>query len=147
MSILKIDDDENISVGALRRYIGLHEDLNQNNVVLLPKYFDARGRYQAPLVDVQSPSGIAQFWAGRRSMFSAYKLKVRNLSWREDNVVAYLHWDFLGQKGTHKMAFSGASEITFTDKGKILSHIDVYDPTVFAERWPLVGGWLKNRLK
>ncbi len=145
MSILKIENDEDICVRALREYAAFHESLTEISIVLMPKFFDAKARYQAPLADCQGKEQITRLWASRLARFHDYKLKPRHTLWDENGSTAFVHWEFIGKTGHKRVSFGGFSEITFNLKGKILSHIDYYDPFVFAYDWPVIGGWLKEK--
>lgn len=135
MSILKIDDDENICVRALREYLALHEKLDDRHIVLMPKFFDARARYQAPLIECQGKEAIGRFWAERRASYKSYRLKVRHQWWDEEAQTGFAHWEFMGKRKGRTVSFTGYGEITFTPQGKILSHIDTYDPFAGVTGW------------
>ena len=147
MSILKIEDD-NPSITALRQYVTFHESLTVQTASLSAKYFDDSARYQAPMNDIQGRRSIAEHWVEHREMFDSYKLKAQHVMWTDEGQTAFVRWDILGVRQGRKMSVSGVAEITFTLQGKIISHIDYYDPLrAYLYDVPMLGGLLKSRHK
>ena len=147
MSILKIEEDD-ICKAALRRYVTFQETITDKTASLSAKYYEDDARYQAPLRDIAGRREIAGFWLNHRTIYTAYKFKTQQIFWSEDGQTAFVRWDFLGTKQGKSISVSGMSEITFSLKGLIISHIDYYDPLrAFLYDVPVLGGILKSRLR
>lgn len=118
-------------VRALEDYVIFFEKLNRRSVKLIDKHVAPGVRFKDPFNDVHGADAMRYVLEHMFTQLHQPKFKVHDVAWGREEHVAYLKWTFkyTWPKTGAKDSFEGMSQVTFGPKGKIVEHIDFWDPT------------------
>lgn len=109
--------------------------------------FASTARFRDPFNDVR---GVAAIQAVFRHMFEQCRQpRFEVLDIAEHGELAYLRWRFHFTLDSGNHCVEGVSRVRFDAAGRVLEHIDYWDPAALYEGLPLIGRplrWLRKRL-
>ncbi len=107
-------------------------------------YFDEYSSFEDPFQRVQGFESIHHIFVDMYEKLYIARFIVDEVISNDD--VTYLRWTFhYARSSTHKMdSFIGVSRVTFSEDGKVKSHIDYWDAAQHVyEKVPLLGSILR----
>lgn len=133
------------------RYAEFFSALTPSDLQRLADFFDQQAHFKDPFNDVIGIDSISRVFDDMFERTQSPKFTV--IEWMvNDDGVAYLRWTFsftapmLGSQ-----QFEGISRVVFNDQGKVIEHVDYWNPAEeIYEKIPLLGSLmkvLKNKLK
>lgn len=136
-----------------QRYIDFFEQLTEQALTNITDLFSTDARFKDPFNDVRGVKSIHKIFAHMFDQVRAPSFKVSYAAVDDlgKDDVLLLVWDFtfLSQKG-QQYQWQGSSKVLFDEEGKVLEHIDYWDPAeALYSKIPVVGGvinWLRQRL-
>jgi steroid delta-isomerase len=129
---------------ALKKYVAYFEALTPQRLALLGSYFERNARFKDPYNDVEGLQNIRAVFDHMYRQTENPKFKVAYAALCEDGHTALLRWDMLFYMKGKKQVISGASEVIFSDKGLVASHIDYWDTGAYVYRKvPVLSGIIK----
>ena len=135
---------------TLQDYIAYYEGLNARNIRIIEKLAEPSMAFKDPFNDVRGVDAVEKIFAHMFTVTDNPKFHVRDYTWSEDNSSVYLKWDFTFERKGIAHHVPGLSEVNFSDRGLINSHIDYWDSgEYFYAKLPIIGaviGWIKNKL-
>ena len=109
--------------------------------------FAPEARFRDPFNDVKGIAAIQRVFRHMYEQCDNPRFEV--VEFVERPRLAYLHWLFRFSRGEVNYEVAGVSRVEFDDEGRVVSHIDYWDPTQLYDRLPLIGRamrWLRGRL-
>lgn len=131
-----------MSAPHVQHYIDCFERLTPATLGVLMQCFAERARFVDPFNDVSGRLAIA-------AVFEHMFATCDNPRFQVDEQVGddrrcYLRWTFNFASGSKRRAIEGVSRVLFDDQGRVLEHIDYWDPArQLYETIPLLGPLLR----
>ena len=142
---------------VLAKYIQYYETLTRRSIRLIEKVAEPGMAYKNPFYDVAGIDAVENLLAQLFARGENPKFKIRDYSWgqnagpEEGGETAYIRWGFSGDFKGKRRYIEGMSEVLFSRRGLVLSHIDHWDAGAQVyEQIPVLGAvirWAKGRLK
>ena len=136
---------------ATDRYCAFFESLSPQSLEKLDDYFDASAHFKDPFNDVR---GIAQIRRVFVHMYTqVHEPAFEILDSMSDGDISFMRWrfSFSLRKQGEVIRADGVSRVMFDANGKVVEHIDYWDPVEGVYRHlPVFGSafrWLTRRLK
>lgn len=134
----------------IHAYASLFHGLTSARVDELEPFFTPKARFRDPFNDVIG-------WPSIRAIFThMYRVcpepGFEVLEWARTGNVAFIHWRFTNGPPGRRMSLNveGLSRVEFDQSGRVVSHMDYWDPAAgIYERIPLIGAlvrWLRRRI-
>lgn len=133
-----------------QRYGQAFEQLTPHNLDDLLNLFDEQARFVDPFNDVTGKAAIATVFKHMFEKADNPRFEVHNIAVNED--ITFLSWTFYMQFNQKPKVFSvlGSSQIRINQNGKVIEHIDFWNPCEgLYEKLPLIGvffRWLRRRM-
>lgn len=135
---------------TLQDYIAYYEGLSPRNIRLIEKLAEPHMEFKDPFNAVRGLDAVEAIFEHMFAKTENPKFKVRDYVWSDDNMSAYLKWDFTFLSKGKKHHIPGMSEVSFGDRGLIISHIDYWDSgEYFYAKLPVIGSiirWVRGKL-
>lgn len=135
---------------CLREYAGFFENLVPEDLDRFDQVFSPDARFKDPFNDVHGVEAIRRVFEHMYTQCSDPRFTVSDYCGRGDR--GYLSWcfSFTRKSGLETVSLEGLSRVSFDDHGRVLEHIDYWDPAeqVYA-RLPVIGwiiGMIRSRL-
>ncbi len=135
--------------GPLATYAAAFENLDRESLPCLLALFHPDAHFRDPFNDVRDVAAIGRIFDHMFEQLEAPRFRVLEQVPGEDGV-AWLRWVFACRLGGRELEIEGASRVTFGADGRVVEHLDYWDPAgqLYA-RLPLIGPvvrWLGRRL-
>ncbi len=115
----------------LMNYIEFWERLSARSIPLIEQVAHPGIRYIDPHHNFGGAERLSKHLEERFETFERIKFKCTNFAWgeRDSGNTAYMRWELLAQRKKHETHMSGIAELTFSEEGKVISHIDYWHGT------------------
>lgn len=133
---------------TLREYLSFFETLQPASLTEVDRYFASDVHFKDPFNDVVGHDALRKIFNHMFTTTESPKFSIDG--WMCDGRMASIRWRF--SCGLQELAidFPGMSFVRFNDQGKVVEHIDYWDPAEgIYEKIPLLGGlmrYLRRRL-
>ena len=135
---------------TLQDYIAYYEGLNPRNIRIIEKLAEPHMEFKDPFNKVRGLDAVESIFEHMFQAVDSPKFKVVDSVWADDNMSAYLKWNFTFLRNGKKHHIPGMSEVSFGDRGLIISHIDYWDSgEYFFAKLPVIGAiirWVQKKL-
>lgn len=136
---------------VLQDYIAYYESLSPRTLPLLETMAEPGMTFQDPFNTVRGVDVVMRIFEHMFESVETPKFRVLDYGWSERGQSAYIKWIFgYSLKGLYR-EMEGMSEVTFSQGGKIASHVDYWDAaTYFYEHIPILGAvirWVKGKMR
>lgn len=135
---------------TLQDYIAYYERLSPRNIRLIEKLAEPSMQFKDPFNDVRGVDAVEKIFEHMFENLDNPKFKVTTYMWADDNMSAYIKWDFTFNRKGAAYHIPGISEVSFGDRGLINSHIDYWDSgEYFYAKLPIIGAvirWVRGKL-
>lgn len=129
----------------LREYAGYFETLTPERLDGLCELFADNARFRDPFNDVHGIAAIRGVLEHMYRVCPAPRFKV--LDRALTGHTAFIRWRFMDGRGAGRrlaLEVEGVSRVEFGPDGRVLLHVDYWDPSAqLYERLPLLGGVLR----
>ncbi len=141
-----------MSEQALRRYVDFFESLTPNRLVEMEEVFAPEARFSDPFNDVFGVEAIEGVFRHMYATTEGARFEV--IEAVAGSEVCFLFWRFYflprGKSG-FPWCIEGTSRVRFDRHGKVVEHIDYWDPAMqLYARLPVIGAlmrWLRRRFQ
>lgn len=133
-----------------QRYAQAFEQITASNLDTLMELFSEDARFVDPFNDVTGKAAIRSVFEHMFEKTDNPRFEVHNIAVNQD--VAFLSWTFYMQFKQKPDVFSvlGSSQIRINEHGKVIEHIDFWNPCEgLYEKLPFIGAlfrWLRRRM-
>lgn len=133
---------------ATRRYVRFFETLTPAALAELDRYFAPDARFKDPFNDVRGPLAIGRVFEHMFENTQTPRFLIEG--WICEADTSCIRWQFRCKLQGMAIEFKGMSHVRFDSEGKVVEHIDYWDPAehIYA-KLPLLGGlmrYLRRRL-
>lgn len=120
---------------AVSRYIEFFNNFSASDLDRFETYFQSNARFRDPFNDVRGIEAIRRIFAHMYKPCPKTRFIVHDHA--ISGMTAYLHWGFDCNKEMH---IDGLTKVTFADDGRVIAHLDYWDPAAeIYEKLPLIG--------
>lgn len=131
-----------------QEYARFFETLTPAALGRFAEIFAVDARFRDPFNDVQGVTAIQGVFAHMFHQCDAPRFEVTEIV--EQGRIAYLRWIFRFDSRGATRRIEGVSRVEFDARGRVVSHLDDWDPAAqLYEHLPLLGvllRWLRRRL-
>ncbi len=130
---------------ALERYVGVMEGLRADHLETLDTVYARAVRFVDPFNDVQGIEAVRAVFAHGFSQCPGMRFVVQSRAVDGDR--ALLRWRMLCDASPGGLSIEGMSELVLGADGRVVEHVDYWDPAAqLYERVPVLG-WLMRRIR
>ena len=130
----------------LEEYIQFFETLSPRSLKLIDKVVAPGVRFQDPFNDVLGSDEMQRVLGHMFTQVEDPRFKVHDYAWGKNEDTVFLKWTFFYALKSGRQSFEGVSEVAFDMQGKVVSHIDYWDPTTpVYKRIPILG-WMISKV-
>lgn len=127
---------------AVERYIGFFENLSPQSLGMLERLFEDDARFKDPFNDARGVEAIRRIFEDMYEHCDEPRFRVDDVAC--DGSTCFLGWTFDFRRGQHDMTIDGVSRVRFNEVGRVVEHIDYWDPaSQIYEGIPLLGGLMR----
>lgn len=127
-----------MSTAQLHRYIRFLENLQVASLQELGAFFDESARFIDPFNDARGHVAIRRVFEDMFARCEAPRFVVDEAT--GDDAVAYLRWRFSFGPAMNRRRIEGVSRVQFGTDGRVVEHVDYWDPArQLYETVPLLG--------
>lgn len=131
-----------MNLPALQNYIALYESMTPDSLDRLERYFSPEVRFKDPFNDVIGVDAIRGIFEHMYHTLDQPEFSVNTQAM--SGATAFLLWEFRFRLRSRNYAFTGTSVVDFDEAGKVVSHIDYWDPAEHIySHIPVLGRVLK----
>ncbi|MFW6021747.1 MAG: nuclear transport factor 2 family protein [Guyparkeria sp.] len=132
-------------VAALERYVGVMEGLRVDRLDALATVYAADAHFVDPFNEVRGIEAIQAVFAHGFSQCPGMRFVVQARA--VDGERALLRWRMHCDASARGVSIEGMSELVLGADGRVVEHVDYWDPAAqLYERVPLLG-WLMRRIR
>lgn len=129
----------------VRAYAAFFETLTPGRLDRLGDLFAETARFRDPFNDVSGVAAIRGVFEHMYRTCPAPRFQV--MDWALTGHTAFIRWRFSDgrrARGSFALQVEGVSRVEFDPEGRVLLHVDYWDPAAqLYERIPLLGGVLR----
>ena len=135
---------------ALAVYADFFAQLTPQRLDDLDRLFSPDARFKDPFNDVRGSAAIRRVFEHMYDTLDEPRFTVLDKSC--NGCIGYLHWQFQFGSGArqHRRNITGMSRVVFDSHGRVLEHVDYWDPAgQLYESLPVLGTvlrWTRRRL-
>lgn len=127
----------------MRDYIEYFETLTPRSIRLIEKIAAPNMYFKDPFNEAHGIEAVERIFEHMFKTLETPKFKVIDYGFGQEGA-GYIRWRFSYASKGKPQSFDGMSEITFNDKGQIISHIDHWDSGEGVyEKIPLLGAAIR----
>lgn len=130
---------------ALERYVGVMEELRADHLGVLETVYASGARFVDPFNDVRGIEAIQAVFAHGFAQCSGMRFVVQARAVDGDH--ALLRWRMDCAASPQGVSIEGMSELVLGEDGRVVEHVDYWDPAAqLYERVPVLG-WLMRLIR
>lgn len=133
---------------AVRAYVAFFEGLQPASLNALDRHFAPDVHFKDPFNDVVGLDAVRRIFEHMFANTAAPRFRVDD--WHCGAATASIRWQFQCRLQGLELNITGMSCVRFDAQGKVIEHIDYWDPAAgIYERLPMLGGvmrYLRRRL-
>ncbi|MFN2382319.1 MAG: nuclear transport factor 2 family protein [Guyparkeria sp.] len=130
---------------ALERYVAVMQELQADHLDALAMVYADEARFVDPFNDVHGIEAIQAVFAHGFTQCPQMRFVVQSRA--VDGNRALLRWRMECDASPPGLSIEGMSELVFGGDGRVVEHVDYWDPAAqLYERVPLLG-WLMRRIR
>lgn len=130
---------------ALERYVDVMQNLQPDQLEALATVYAPGARFVDPFNDVRGIAAIQAVFAHGFAQCPGMRFTVQTRAVDDDH--ALLRWRMLCDASPGGLSIEGMSELIFGADGRVVEHVDYWDPAAqLYERVPVLG-WLMRRIR
>jgi len=132
-------------VAALERYVGVMESLRADHLGALETVYADEARFVDPFNEVRGIEAIQKVFAHGFAQCPGMRFLVQARA--VDGDCALLRWRMQCDTSSQELSIEGMSELRLGGDGRVVEHVDYWDPAAqLYERVPVLG-WLMRRIR
>jgi len=127
---------------ALNEYVSLYENLNEEDLVQLERFFTSNAHFKDPFNEVYGLDKIRHIFEHMFNTLDSPVFRVDESVLSND--IAYIKWQFNAQLKSKHIILVGLSRVVFNEQGLVSEHIDYWDASeqVYM-KLPILGAFLR----
>lgn len=130
---------------ALERYVAVMEGLRVDHLEALATVYTEQARFVDPFNEVRGIEAIEAVFAHGFAQCPGMRFVVQARAVDGDR--ALLRWRMHCDDSAHGLSIEGMSELVLGRDGRVVEHVDYWDPAAqLYERVPVLG-WLMRRIR
>jgi len=141
-------EHENNCSAVMQKYVAFFENLRPTSLAELDRYFAVDVHFKDPFNDVTGCAAVRHIFEHMFTHTETPRFIVAG--WMCENKNASIRWQFQCRMRGLAISVPGMSFVRFDDQGKVVEHIDYWDPAAgIYEQLPLLGTlmrYLRRRL-